>query len=257
MRAKPIIGHFFGALADHLDQILVVVAVSGLFAAFAVSWTSWPPAPQLVWTAATIPVLTALIVRAGRSMFHGDFGLDIVAALSMTVALAFGETLAANVVALMYSGGQLLEAFASGRAAREMTALLGRVAHTAMRYRGNQLEEVPIEILSPGDRLLIRHGEVLPVDGVVFSGSALLDQSALTGEAIPIERRASEEVLSGSTSVGTAFELKALHPASESTYAGIVRLVEAAQRNKAPMARLADRYAIGFLFLTIGLAIAA
>ncbi|CAN7707281.1 heavy metal translocating P-type ATPase [Phyllobacterium sp. LjRoot231] len=257
MRTKPTTSRFFGALADHLDQILVVVAVSGLFAGFAVSWTNWPPAPQLVWAAATIPVLTALLVQAGHSMLHGDFGLDIVAALSMTVALVFGETLAANIVALMYAGGQLLEAFASGRAAKEMTALLGRVAKTAMRYRSNRLEEVPIEILSPGDRLLIRHGEVLPVDGVVFSGSALLDQSALTGEAIPIERRTSEEVLSGSTSVGTAFELKTLHRASESTYAGIVRLVEAAQRSKAPMASLADRYAIGFLFLTISLAIAA
>ncbi|PSH63033.1 cadmium-translocating P-type ATPase [Phyllobacterium brassicacearum] len=257
MLAKSATSGSLRSLDDHLDQILVVIAVSGLIAGLALKLTNMPSAPQLVWAAATLPVLTALLFQAARSMLRGDFGLDIVAALSMTVALGFGETLAANVVALMYAGGQLLESFASGRAAKEMTALLGRVAQTAMRYRGNRLEEVAIETLAPGDRLLIRHGEVLPVDGVVFSGSAILDQSALTGEAIPIERRAPHEVLSGSTSVGTTFDLMTLRPASESTYAGIVRLVEAAQRSKAPMARLADRYAIGFLFLTIGLAIAA
>ncbi|CAN7712931.1 heavy metal translocating P-type ATPase [Rhizobium sp. LjRoot98] len=211
----------------------------------------------LAFMAGTVPVLLALIVQIVRSLRKGDAGLDIVAALSMAVALSFNEHLAANVVALMYAGGQLLESFASSRAAREMTALMGRVAHTTMRYAGDALEEVPIIEVLAGDRLMIRRGEVLPVDGVILSGEATLDESALTGEAVPHHHFVDQEVLSGTTSVGDVFDLVALRPAAESTYAAVVRLVEAAQKTKAPMVRLADRYAILFLAVTLSVAFAA
>src|SRR5215204_5457333 len=95
-------------------------------------------------------------------------------------ALVFGEHLAAVVVALMYAGGQFLESFAEGRASREMTALLARVPRSALRYRNHQLEEVALEAVAPGDRLLIRHGEIVSVDGLVAEGPAVLDRSALT-----------------------------------------------------------------------------
>jgi heavy metal translocating P-type ATPase len=135
-----------------------------------------------------------------------------------------------------------------------MTALLGRVAKTAMRYADDRLTEVPIDSIAVGDRLLIRQGEVIPVDGTVGSGVASLDQSALTGESLPVTRRVGEQVLSGSTLAGPAFDLVAMRPAAESTYAGIVRLVEQAQQSRAPMARLADRYAVLFLLLSLSLA---
>tara|TARA_R110002020_G_scaffold14062_4_gene49951 strand:- start:777 stop:2546 length:1770 start_codon:yes stop_codon:yes gene_type:complete len=211
----------------------------------------------LAWTLGTAPVLLGLLVQIVRALRRGDVGLDIVAALSMSAALGFGEPLAGNVVALMYAGGQLLETFAAGRARQEMTALLGRVAHTAMLYTGSSLAEVPIASLVPGDRLLIRHGEVLPVDGTVAARRAELDLSALTGESIPVLVLPGGEALSGATLVGDPIDLVVTRPAAESTYAGIVRLVEAAQHSKAPMTRLADRYALWFLALTLLLAGAA
>jgi heavy metal translocating P-type ATPase len=211
----------------------------------------------LAWTLGTAPVLAGLLLQIVRALRRGDVGLDIVAALSMSAALGFGEPLAGNVVALMYAGGQLLETFAAGRARQEMTALLGRVAHTAMRYAGSSLEEVPIDAIQPGDRLLIRHGEVLPVDGTIAGSRAELDMSALTGESLPVHLLPGAEALSGATLTGDPVTLVASRPAAESTYAGIVRLVEAAQSSKAPMARLADRYAMWFLALTVLLAGAA
>jgi heavy metal translocating P-type ATPase len=240
-----------------LPYMLVVVALLGLFAGAALSWAAPGTFAQMAWTAATLPVLITLLVQIVVSLRRGDVGLDVVAALSMSAALAFGEPLAGNVVALMYAGGQLLESFAQGRARYEMTALLGRIAHTAMRYRGSGLEEVPISAIVPGDRLLVREGEVLPVDGRVAGAFALLDLSALTGESVPQRVAPGGEALSGATSAGPAFELIATRPAAESTYANIVRLVEAAQRSKAPMVRLADRYAMGFLALTLMIAGAA
>jgi heavy metal translocating P-type ATPase len=212
---------------------------------------------HLAWGLATLPVLAALLLQTFHSLRRGDFGLDIVAALSMTFALLFGESLAANVVALMYAGGQLLEEFASGRAAREMTALVGRVARTAFRYKQGLLEEVPITEIAAGDRIMIRQGEVLPVDGTILSDRAVLDESALTGEALPVDHHRGDEVLSGTTSLGPVFEIRSLHPATDSTYAAVVRLVEKAQNSKAPMARLADRYGLAFLLVTVSMAFAA
>ncbi|MDF1776669.1 MAG: heavy metal translocating P-type ATPase [Rhizobiaceae bacterium] len=238
------------------DILLLSIALLGLVVGTALYFAN-APASGLAWSAGTVPVLAGLLVQIVRSLRRGDVGLDVVAALSMSAALAFGQPLAGNVIALMYSGGQLLETFAAGRARQEMTALLGRVARTAMRYAGTSLSEVPITAIVPGDRLLIRQGEVLPVDGHVASGTAQLDMSALTGESLPAQVSAGGEVLSGSTLVGAPFDLVATRPAAESTYAGIVRLVEAAQSSKAPMARLADRYSIAFLILTVALAGAA
>jgi heavy metal translocating P-type ATPase len=209
------------------------------------AWQGW------VWTAFTIPVLLTLLYDIVSSLQRREVGLDIVAALSMTAALGVGENLAAVVVALMYAGGQYLEAFAERHARREMTAILARVPRTAVRHRKGKLEEVGLEAIVPGDRLLIRQGDVVPVDGAVASGVAILDQSALTGEPIPVQQRAGDKVMSGSTNAGEAFDLVASHYAAESTYAGIVRLVEEAQRSKAPMSRLADRFAMLFLAVTV------
>ncbi|UJW85663.1 heavy metal translocating P-type ATPase [Devosia sp. SL43] len=233
---------------------LVALPLLGLALGAALWWSASGALAETTWTVATLPVLITLLIQIVVSLRRGDVGLDVVAALSMSAALVFGEPLAGNVVALMYAGGQLLESFAQGRARHEMTALLGRVAHTAMRYQGSGLEEVPIAAIVAGDRILIRQGEVLPVDGRVAGTFALLDLSTLTGESVPQRVGAGGEALSGSTSAGPAFELIATRAAAESTYAGIVRLVEAAQNSKAPMVRIADRYAIGFLALTVVIA---
>ena len=209
------------------------------------------------FVAGTLPVLAALIADIVVTLRRGDVGLDIVAALSMTAAMIFGETLAAVVVAAMYAGGNLLEAYAARRARREMSALLSRVPRTASRRVNGGLEEIALDAVAPGDVLLIRRGDVAPVDGDVAEGVAVLDQSALTGEAMPVRLAAGDPVMSGSSNAGDAFYLRATHLAAQSTYAGIVRLVEEAQRSKAPMARLADRYAIWFLGLTLIIAGAA
>ncbi len=232
-------------------SVLLALSAVGLVSGFAVPLLGLPAWQGWVWAVFTVPVLLALFYEIVASLRRGEVGLDIVAALSMTAALAVGENLAAVVVALMYSGGQYLEAFAEGHARREMTAILARVPRTAVRHRNGVLEEVALEEIVPGDRLLIRQGDVVPVDGTVCSGVAILDQSALTGEAIPVQQRAGDEVMSGSTNAGEAFDLVASHHAAESTYAGIVRLVEEAQRSKAPMSRLADRFAMIFLGVTV------
>ncbi|MGU3340705.1 heavy metal translocating P-type ATPase [Methylobacterium mesophilicum] len=206
------------------------------------------------WTLATLVVLAVLAFQVVTSLARGDVGLDLVALLSMAGALALAQPLAGAVIALMYAGGQSLEAYAAGRAGRAMTALIARQPRTALREEGGGLREVPLAALVPGDRILVRVGDVLPVDGRVAAGRAVLDRSSLTGEALPVTFGANEPVLSGTVNAGEPFTLVAERPAAESTYAGIVRLVEAARSQKAPMARLADRYGLAFLAITLLLA---
>jgi heavy metal translocating P-type ATPase len=245
-----------GAL-KYVRPLLAGLAAAGLLAGLAARFAGLGAWSGAIWAVGTVPILLALLAEIVTSLRRGDVGLDIVAALSMTAALAVGENLAAAIVALMYAGGQYLEGFAERAARREMTALLARVPHTAMRHRDGLLEEVALDALRPGDRLLIRQGDVVPVDGTVAGGVAVLDRSALTGEAMPVNLTIGHEALSGSTNVGDAFDLTASRLAAESTYAGVVRLVEAAQRSRAPMARLADRFALLFLAVTVSMAAAA
>ena len=240
-----------------LRGALVAVAAGGLVAGLITWWIGQSEIANLIWAAATAPVIVALGVEIVTSLRRREVGLDIVAFLSMSGALVLGEMLAGAVVALMYAGGQSLETFAAQRARREMTALLSRVPKTAMRHEDGALKEVPIALIVPGDRILVRQGEVVPVDGRVEGGTAVIDQSALTGESVPVSLGSGEDVPSGGTNQGAAFDLIASRPAAESTYAGIVRLIEAAEKAKAPMVRIADRFAIVFLAVTLSIAAAA
>lgn len=243
--------------SDWLKTALLLLTVGGLLSGLALYLTGMRQGADIAWIVGVLPVLLALLVEILRSLWRGEVGLDIVAALSMTAALTFGETLAAAVVAVMYSGGTFLESFAEGRARREMKDLLSRVPRAATRYRDGTIEEVPLDDIQLGDLLLIRQGDVVPVDGLVASDAAFVDTSAMTGESLPVRLSRGSEAVSGSTNAGEPFDLTATHLAKESTYAGIVRLVEEAQRSKAPMSRLADKWSLGFLAVTVTIAIAA
>ncbi|MCB2093378.1 MAG: heavy metal translocating P-type ATPase, partial [Rhodobacteraceae bacterium] len=220
---------------DRFKTVILLLAATGLIAGLALWLAGRADLASLAWLIGVAPALAALVVEILRSLRAGEVGLDIVAALSMTAALVFGETLAAAVVAVMYSGGSFLEAFAEGRARAEMHDLLSRVPRTATRHQNGGLEEVLLDDIAPGDRLLIRQGDVVPVDGTVASQTAFVDTSALTGEPLPVRLARGAEAMSGSTNAGEAFDLTATREAKDSTYAGIVRLVEEAQASKAPM----------------------
>ena len=145
---------------DRFKTVILLVALTGLLSGLALYFAGRADQAAMVWMMGVIPALAVLVVEILRSLWRGEVGLDIVAALSMTAALTFGEMLAAAVVAVMYSGGTFLENFAEGRARREMYALLSRVPRTATRHRNGKLEDVPLNAISPGDLLLIRQGDV-------------------------------------------------------------------------------------------------
>jgi heavy metal translocating P-type ATPase len=237
-------------LADR--RLLVACPLLGLLAGALLWWVGGRP--EVALAMGTLPVLVLLVAEMVRSLRQGAFGLDLIAALAMAAGLAMGEPLAACIVALMYAGGQYLEDYAHRRAGAEMTALLARQPRTALRHDDGALTEIPIEDIAVGDLLLIRRGAVLPVDGTLASPLAMLDTAALTGEPMPVRVTEGEAMLSGCANAGDAFDLRATTDAGASTYAGIVRMVRAAADSRAPMARLADQWSVGFLLLTLAMA---
>jgi heavy metal translocating P-type ATPase len=240
-----------------LRWTLVAIAITGLIAGTLARAAGRPELADLTWAIGTAPVIGGLAVSIVRDLLDGRLGVDAIALLSMSAALALGQPLAGAVVALMYSGGNVLEQIAIARAEHDLRSLVDRAPRRAHRKTGERIEEVPIEAVSVGEELLVRAGEIVPVDGIVRSAVATIDESAVTGEPIPVERTRGSAVLSGSLNAGETFELTVTAPAGESTYAGIVRMVTAAQTAKAPFVRLADRYALIFLPVTLVIAFLA
>lgn len=240
-----------------IRQALLAIALAGLALGVAASLSGKPALAFAIWAAGTLPVIIALLVSMVRDLLAGRLGVDAVAFVSMSTALVLGEGLAAAVVAVMYAGGNMLEDYAVARAERDLRSLVDRAPRIAHRRAEDNVEDVPIEQVAVGDTILVPAGEVIPVDGIIASPGAMIDESALTGEPIPVNRRAGEAARSGTVNAGETFELRATATAGESTYAGIVRMVTAAQTAKAPFIRLADRYALLLLPVTLILASAA
>src|ERR1700756_5704084 len=240
-----------------LRWVLVSIAVAGLAAGIVAYMAERSDLADLSWTLATLPVVVGLAVSIARDLLAGRFGVDAIALVSMSGALALGQPLAGAVVALMYSGGNVLEDIAVARAEHDLRSLVDRAPREAHRRIDDRIEDVPIAAIEVGDQLMVRAGEIVPVDGVVASTAGTVDESALTGEPIPVEKTRGGAVLSGALNAGETFEMTASAPVGESTYAGIVRLVTAAQTAKAPFVRLADRYALIFLPVTLAIALLA
>ncbi|HEU4832509.1 MAG TPA: HAD-IC family P-type ATPase, partial [Actinomycetota bacterium] len=235
-----------------------MLSVLGIVLGAALRWgADEPDAANLVWGVTTAIGLVPIAWEVLSGIVHKQAGVDLIAVLAMAGALALGEYLAGAVIAFMLATGRALEDFAEVRAHRELSALLERAPRSAHRYVGSSLSSVPIGEVRPGDRLLVKHGEVVPVDGFLASGNGVFDESALTGESKPMERVAGEQVRSGAVNAGPAFDLRAVASADRSTYAGILRLVEQAQRERAPFVRLADRYALIFVPVTLVVAVLA
>ncbi len=244
----------FTGLRTHSRRLIAAAALAGVLGGIGFWALGRGTAADWLWAATTALLLVPLALSVLRSLLRRDVGVDAVALVAMAGALALGEYLAGAVIALMLAGGNALEEAANRRAKRELTALVERAPRVALVRRADGVHEVPVDDVQVGDHVLVRAGEVIPVDGMVETDEAIVDESALTGEPLPVTVHKGGQVRSGTTSAGSAFEVSAIRPAAESAYAALVRLVEQAEQERAPFVRLADRYAAIFLPVTAAVA---
>lgn len=246
-------------LASALRRYPLVVAtvVIGLVTAL-LGAAGQPVAARWAGSAWALLVAARLAVAMVRELRAGRWGVDLLAVTAVVATVAVGETVAALVVVLMLTGGQALEDAAATRARTELRALLERAPTTAHRLdpAGTPVD-VPVAELRAGDLVLVRPAEVLPVDGTLVSDEADLDESSLTGESLPVTHRAGDPVLSGALNTQQAVVVRATAAAADSQYARIVAMVQEAAESRAPVVRLADRYAAPFTVLALAVAGAA
>lgn len=213
--------------------------------------------PIARWAVSLFALGVALREGVGmvRSLLSRQFGLDVLAIMAIVSTVVVGEYWASLVIVIMLAGGEALEDVAAGRAQRELRALLGKVPQQAHRITAQgDVEDVAVDEVSPGDRLLVRPSEVVPVDGELVSAAASFDESSLTGESMPVEHERGDAVLSGSLSGAEAVEIVATARAANSQYQRIVALVQEASQSRAPIVRLADRYALPFTVVSLVIA---
>jgi heavy metal translocating P-type ATPase len=193
-------------------------------------------------------------IKRYPKFFHKEFSVDVIAVLAIGGSFLLGEYLAGAFVVLMLSGGEALEAYALRRARSSLSALAERTPRSAHIWRGDELISIPAEQIDVGMEIVVKPGELIPVDGVVTSGSSSVSEADLTGEPVPLRKTPGMLVLSGSVNLDGVLEIHASKRSAESKYAQIVRLVEEAQTHKAPIHRLADRYSIGFTIAAVAMA---
>ena len=190
-----------------------------------------------------------------RDLVRGHFGLDVLAVVAITATAMVGDHWAALIVVLMLTGGEALEDYANARANREVAALLERAPRFAhRRTETGSFVEVAINEIVVGDLVMVRPGEVVPVDGVLTGDGASFDESSITGEPLPVEHAPGEEVLSGSVSQQRVALVRATASAADSQYQQVIDLVQAAAASKSPIVRLADRYAVPFTLVSLAIA---
>ena len=239
--------------AANKERALFVVSTVLLLAGGFGWLMSASTAATALWIAGTVLGLVFSVGWTVSAIRAGQLSVDIIAVLALAGALVVNEPFAGAMITVMLASGQLLEARAAARASRELSLLVQRAPRTARRHVDGDIAEVPVDDVVIGDRLLVGTGEIVPVDGRLLS-SAVLDESALTGEPLPVERVTGDDVRSGVVNAGQPIDVLATATAARSTYAGVVRLVAQAQASSAPFVRAADRFAIYFVPLTLILA---
>ena len=236
-----------------LTYAWLAASIVGIVAGGVLWATGSHDAAHAAWAVTTAVGLVPLAWETLVGLWRREAGVDLIALLAMAGSLALGQYLAGAVIALMLASGQALEAYADRRAHKELSALLDRAPQMVTRYEDGELVTRSIDEVRAGDRLFVKTGEVVPVDGVLMS-IGVFDESALTGESRPSERPLGDQIRSGAVNAGSAIDLRAVATAAESTYAGIVRLVQGAEKQKAPFVRVADRYAVVFIPVTLAIA---
>lgn len=196
-----------------------------------------------------------ILWETANGITRRQFASDIVATMAIIAAIVLNDAFPGVVIVLMQTGGKALEDYAFRRASSSLDALIARSPRIAQRRKGDSLEEIDVKDVRVNDILVVRPGDLVPVDGIVMSGQSQLDESSLTGEPMPKSKGMGDHIFSGTVNVATAFEMRAEKLSGQSQYARIVELVRKAQEEKAPIQRLADRYAVWFTPLAVAISI--
>lgn len=221
-----------------------VFAGLGLLIGSIIHWSSNnPETGNWVWFVTLLIGGAPIVYGTIRGMLRRHFASDIVATLAIIASIVMNDAFPGLIIVLMQSGGSALEDHAFKKASFSLDALLARSPRIANLQKDGDLKQIKVEDVKIDDVLLVRSGDLIPVDGIILEGNAEIDESALTGEPLSKTKTPGNFVFSGTVNVGDAFKITCNKTSVDSQYSKIVQLVRKAQQEKAPIQRLADKYA--------------
>ena len=205
-----------------------------------------------IWFVGLMLCGAPVVYSTVRGLLRGKFAADVIASMTVVAALALGHPVVGLVIVIMQTGGEALERYAEGRASDALRALQDITPRRARRVAADgTVEEIDVDAVNVGDSILVRPGEMIPCDGEIVDGSSHIDTSTLTGEPVPERASPGSAVMSGSINVESPLTVRATAIPEESQFARIVALVREAQASKAPLQRVADRFAVWFTPATV------
>lgn len=217
---------------------------------------TWPISGILIDIFGIFMAITML-----REMIHtlesGRWGVDILAIIAVVSTMIVGDYWAAWMILIMLTGGDSLEDYATSQADKELRSLLQNSPRIADKLVNGKIEEVKVDDLKIGDIVLIKPGSQVPVDGEIIKGNSSFDQSSLTGESVPVDKKVGDDLMSGSINGDAAVEMKVTKAAKDSEYQSIVALVKSSEAKPANFVKMADRYAVPFTIISLIIGIAA
>lgn len=211
----------------------------------------YPLLAQIIVTIAGAIVALTMLVGMVKTLRSGKYGVDLLAILAVVATLAVGEYWAAMVILVMLTGGDALEDYAAKKANTELKALLDNSPRFAHVVTPDGSKDVPVNDVPVSAKIIVKPGELVPIDGLIIKGTGEFDESSLTGEARPIAKTVGDTVMSGSINGDEAITLTVTKLAKDSQYQQLVKLVQEAEQTPAHFVRLADRYAVPFTVVAI------
>lgn len=191
-------------------------------------------------------------------IMHKNFGIDYIAILAIIVSIISRQFIVGSVIVLMISGGGALEKYAQAKAKSSLTALTNRIPHEVLLYGdGTDDKKIGIASVKIGQKIFVRKGEVIPLDGILISDYGQIDESSLTGEAYLVDKMKGDKIRSGTVNIGNSLIISVTKEDRNSTYRQIINMVRRAQEEKSPMIRLAHKYNGAFTVLALILSIIA
>lgn len=197
-----------------------------------------------------------LSYRSLKNLFGKQFSVDLIAMFSIITAVVLDQAFAGTIIVLMQSSGEALENYGNARSTRELRKLLERMPKTAHKRIDSTISDITAEEVKVGDFLVVKPGELFPVDAEIIEGVTQVDESSITGEPVLITRSEGDRVMSGTINTSGSLLIRALKISTESEYSRIVELVRYAQKDRAPVQRIADRYGIYLIPITLAVAFA-
>lgn len=223
--------------------LTVVVGIAALIAEF-----GFHQPTIAFWLILIIGGITTITMLLGmiETLRSGKYGIDILAITAIVATLAVGEYWASLMVLIMLTGGDSLEDYAGQQASHELRSLLDNSPQIAHILAGETITDLPVDDVQIGATVLVKPGEVVPVDGVILSGESVVDESSLTGESKPVDKKPLDELMSGAINGDGALRFRVTKEAKDSQYQTLVKLVKESEAQPAHFVRLADRYAVPF-----------